>query len=116
MKGNMVTVTKTSLSTIVYIVTALMLSTAVIYFVVASQSYSELSKLASQSSIDKDALSEIMGITNELIFFTIVGIAYILVGFWILTRKYHSKIPYIVAIAASGALIVFYIATRTVNL
>src|SRR5215472_1604723 len=114
MKGK--TITATSLSTIVYIVTALMLSTAVIYFVVASQTYFELSKLASQSSIDKDALSEIMGITNELIFFTIVGIAYILVGFWILTRKYHSKLPYIAAIAGSAVLIVFYIATRTVNL
>lgn len=116
MKGNTVTVTKTSLSAIVYILTALMLSTAIIYFVVASQSYSELSQLTSQSSISKDALTEIMGITNELIFFTIVGIAYILVGFWMIRRKYHSKIPYIVAIAGSAVLIVFYIATRTVNL
>ena len=104
MKGSALPATTTSLSAIVYIVTALMLSTAVIYFVVASQSYSELSKLASQSSIDKDALTEIMGITNELIFFTIVGIAYILVGFWMLKRKYHSKIPYIVAIAGSGSI------------
>lgn len=116
MKGNTVTVTKTSLSAIVYILTALMLSTAIIYFVVASQSYSELSQLTSQNSISKDALTEIMGITNELIFFTIVGIAYILVGFWMIRRKYHSKIPYIVAIAGSAVLIVFYIATRTVNL
>ena len=79
----------------------LMLSTTIIYFVVASQSYSEISKLTSQSTIDKDALSEIMGITNELIFFTIVGIAYIIVGFWMIKRKYHSKIPYIVVIAGS---------------
>jgi len=57
-----------------------------------------------------------MGITNELIFFTIVGIAYILAGFWMLKRKYHSKISYIVAIAGSAALIVFYIVTRTVSL
>ena len=116
MKGNMVTITKTSLSTTIYIVTALMLSTTLVYFVVASQSYSEISQLTSQSSISKEALSDIMGITNELIFFTIVGIAYILVGFWMLKRKYHSKILYIVAIAASAALIVFYIATRTVSL
>lgn len=93
-----------------------MFSTAVIYFVVASQSYSELSKITSQSSIDKDALSEIMGIANELIFFTTAGIAYILVGFWMIKSKYHSKIPYIVAITGSAALIVFYIATRTVSL
>ena len=118
MKGKTITAaaTTTSLSVIVYIVTALMLSTAVIYFVVASQSYSELSQLTSQSSISKDALTEIMGITNELIFFTIVGIAYILVGFWMVKSKYHSKIPYIVGIAGSAALIVFYVATRTVNL
>ena len=116
MKGKTITATNTSLSTVVYIVTTLMLSTAVIYFVVTSQSYSELSQLASQSSINKDALSEIMGITNELIFFTIVGIAYTLVGFWMIKRKYHSKIPYIVAIAGSAALIIFYIATRTVTL
>jgi glucan phosphoethanolaminetransferase (alkaline phosphatase superfamily) len=116
MKGKTITATTTSLSTIVYIVTALMLSTSIIYFVVASQSYSELSKIASQSSIDKEAMSEIMGITNELIFFTIVGIAYILVGFWMIKSKYHSKIPYIVAITGSAALIVFYIATRTVSL
>jgi hypothetical protein len=114
MKGRTIIATKTS--PIVYIVSALMLSTAVIYFVVASQSYSELSQLTSQSSINKDALSEIMGITNELIFFTIVGIAYITVGFWILKSKYPSKMPYIVAIAGSAALIVFYIATRTVSL
>jgi hypothetical protein len=116
MKGKTITITTTSVSKIVYIVAALMLSTAVIYFVVASQSYSELSQLTSQSSINKDALPEIMGITNELIFFTIVGIAYIIVGFWILKCKYHSKIPYIIAIAGSAALIVFYIATRIVSL
>jgi len=116
MKGKTITATTTSLSIIVYIVTALMLSTAVIYFAVASQSYSELSKITSQSSVSKDALTEIMGIRNELIFFTIVGIAYILVGFWMLKHKYHSKVPYIVAIAGSAALIVFYIATRTVSL
>ncbi|HYA84501.1 MAG TPA: hypothetical protein VEH06_13805 [Candidatus Bathyarchaeia archaeon] len=33
-----------------------------------------------------------------------------------LKRKYHSKIPYIVAIVGSAALIVFYIVTRTVSL
>jgi hypothetical protein len=116
MKGRTITATMTSLSAIVYIVTALMLSTAIIYFVVASQSYSELSQLTSQSSINKDTLSDITHTSNEMIFFMIVGIAYTLVGFWMIKRKYHSKIPYIVAIAGSAALIVFYIATRTVSL
>ena len=83
-----------------------MLSTAVIYFVVASQAYSELFHSASQSSgsISKDAFADIMGTTNEMIFFMIVGIAYILIGFWMIKRKYHSKVPYIVAITGSGSI------------
>ena len=117
MKGNTITTTRTtSLLAIVYIVAALMLSTAFIYFVVASQSLSELSQLTSQSTINKDALLEITSTRNEMIFFMIVGIAYTLVGFWMLKRKYRSKMPYIVAITGSAALIVFYIATRTVSL
>jgi hypothetical protein len=107
--------TVTAVLIIVYIVTALMLCTAIIYFVAASESYSEIS-LASQSSINKDTREEIMKATNEMIFFMIVGIAYILVGFWIIKRKYRSKEPYIVAIAGSAALIAFYIATRTISL
>jgi hypothetical protein len=110
------TVTVTTLLITVYIVTALMLSTAIIYFVAASESYSEISQSASQSSVNKDAREEIMKATNEMIFFMIVGIAYILVGFWIIKGKYRSKVPYIVAIAGSAALIVFYIATRTISL
>ena len=31
-------------------------------------------------------------------------------------RKYHSKVPYIVAITGSAALIGFYIATRIVSI
>jgi len=117
MKGNTITTTATtSLLAIVYIVTTLMLSTAFIYFVVASQSYSELSQLTSQSIINKVALSDIMSNRNEMIFFMIVGIAYTLVGFWMMKCKYHSKIPYIAAIAGSAVLIVLYIATRTVSL
>ncbi|HXP52879.1 MAG TPA: hypothetical protein VN922_23235 [Bacteroidia bacterium] len=111
MKKKIVTVT--TLIITVYIVTALMLATAIIYFLAASESYSEISQLTSQSSIDK---ADIMRTTNEMLFFTIVGIAYILVGFWIVKRKYRSKVPYIVAIAGSAALIVFYIATRTISL
>ena len=51
-----------------------------------------------------------------MIFFMIVGIAYITVGVWIVKRKDHSKLPYIVAIIGSAALIVFYIATRAVSI
>jgi hypothetical protein len=114
------TINQRTTTTIAYIVTALMLSTAVIYCIAASQDYVELSQtVSSQNSISssKDALADLIGTTNEMIFFMIVGIAYIPVGFWMAKRKNHySKAPYIVAIIGSAALIVFYIATRTINL
>lgn len=108
-------------TTIVYILGALMLSTAVMYLITASQDYIELSQSASSSATSqinsiKDALTDIMGTTNEMIFFMIVGVGYIPVGFWIVKRKHDSKLPYILAIIGSAALIVFYIATRTVNI
>jgi hypothetical protein len=115
------TINQRTTTTIAYIVTALMLSTAIIYFIAASQDYVELSQTVSSSqnsiSSSKDALADLIGTTNEMIFFMIVGIAYIPVGFWMAKRKNHySKAPYIVAIIGSAALIVFYIATRTINL
>jgi hypothetical protein len=107
-------------TTIVYVVGTLMLSTGVMYLITASQDYIQLNQSVSSSVSSqinsKDALADIMGTTNEMIFFMIVGIAYIPVGFWIVKRKHHSKLPYIVAIIGSAALIVFYIATRTVSI
>jgi hypothetical protein len=38
------------------------------------------------------------------------------VGFWIVKRRHQSKVPYILAIIGSAALIVFYIATRIVSI
>ncbi len=122
MKRNTITITTTKLSTIAYIVTALMLLTAATYFIAASQDYIDLSQSVSSSASTqsssniRDALAAIIGTTNEMIFFMIVGIAYIPVGFWIVMRKHHSKIPYIVAIIGSATLIGFYIATRTISL
>ncbi len=51
-----------------------------------------------------------------MIFFVIVGIAYIAAGIWMLENKYYSKIPYVIAAICSIALIAFYIATRTINI
>ena len=53
---------------------------------------------------------------NEMVFFIVVGVAYIAAGIWMLENKYYSKIPYIIAIIGSIALIAFYISTRTMNI
>jgi hypothetical protein len=97
---------------LVYVAAALAISTATIYFIAASQDYSELSQSASSSS--KDAGDTIATI-NEMIFFIVVGIAYIAAGIWMVENKYYSKIPYVIAAIGSVALIVFYITTRTIN-
>ena len=53
---------------------------------------------------------------NEIIFFIVVGIAYIAAGIWMLENKYYSKVPYIIAAIGSIALIAFYISTRMMNI
>ncbi len=110
-------------TTIAYIVIALMLSTAVVYFIVASEAYIELSHSVSSSisspssSSSKEELEDMMGTTNEVIFFTIVGIAYAVVAVWMLENKRHdNKVLYVIATIGSLALIILYIISRTVNL
>ena len=106
---------------LVYVVTALMISTAAIYFIAASEDYSELSQstLSSSSSStsaeNKDEVDTIATV-NEMVFFIVVGIAYAAAGIWMLENKYYSKVPYILAAIGSVALIAFYISTRTVNI
>jgi hypothetical protein len=104
---------------LVYVVSVLMISTAAVYFIVASQDYSELSKSSSSSDStttgSKDQ-GDIIATVNEMVFFIVVGVAYIAAGIWMLENKYYSKIPYIIAIIGSTALIAFYISTRTMNI
>jgi hypothetical protein len=109
---------------LVYIVAALTISTAAIYFIAASQDYSDLLQSVStlsnsgnnNNSENKEAAADAASTTNEMIFFIIVGIAYIAAAIWMLENKYYSKIPYVIAAIGSLALIAFYIATRTINI
>jgi hypothetical protein len=107
---------------LVYVVSALMISTAAVYFIVASQDYSELSQSASSYDSTTSTITEskdqgdIIATVNEMVFFIVVGVAYIAAGIWMLENKYYSIMPYIIAIIGSIALIAFYISTRTMNI
>jgi hypothetical protein len=105
-------------TTIVYMVTALILSSVAICFIAASQDYVQIFQSASSQNISasKDALADLIGTTNKMIFYIAVGIAYIPVALWTTRTTHHSKLPYIVAIIGSAALIVFYVATRVIAL
>jgi len=102
---------------IVYIITALMAATSLLYFYVAYEDYQELLQTSSTADSNKAASTEdIQATKNEMTFFLIVAISYIPISIWILRVKHGSKIPYIIAIVGSAALIVFYILTRTIDL
>src|SRR5215467_4639600 len=100
---------------IVYITVALMLLTGAIYFYVASQDYADISQSEHQPVDSKDA-QDTMATTNEMIFFIIVRLGYTAIGIYTFENRYRNKIPYIMTIIGSSALIVFYILTRTINI
>jgi magnesium-transporting ATPase (P-type) len=93
-----------------YILLALMLSTAIVYFTVASQEYSDL--------VDYLGVG-IQGETQEkqveMTLFIGAGIVYLGLLVWILKRKLRSKIPYIVVASVSVVLIATYVASRTIG-
>jgi hypothetical protein len=81
----------------IYVVTIMMLSTAIIYFVAASEISTE-----SSASV-------------ETTLFVVSGCAYMAVGLW-MARSKGNRIPYMIAIVGSLALIGLYILSRTVSL
>ena len=98
-------------SMIVYIITALMFVTSGIYFYAAYEDHLELLHTTAGTSAD--------GITstkNEMTFFLVVAISYIVIAIWMLFVEHKSKIPYVIAIIGSAALIVFYILTRVIDI
>ncbi len=100
-----------SISSIIrYILLTLIVSTAVIYFVVASQEYSDLVDFL-QVGIQGETQEKQV----EMTLFIGAGIVYLGLFVWILKTKIRSKIPYIVVAAVSVILIATYAASRTIG-
>jgi hypothetical protein len=93
-----------------YILLVLFISTAVLYFVVASQEYSDLVDFL-QVGIQGETQEKQV----EMALFIGAGIVYLGLFVWILKTKLRSKIPYIVVAAISAILIVTYAASRTIG-
>jgi len=79
----------------IYAVTIMMLSTGIIYFVAASETEPSASA--------------------EMTLFVVSGCAYVAVGLWMAKSK-GNRIPYVVAIVGSLALIGLYVLSRTISL
>ena len=95
---------------IMYILLALIVSTDVIYFIVASQEYSDLLEFL-QVGIQGETQEKQV----EMTLFIGAGIVYLGLFVWILKTKLGSKIPYIVVAAVSVILIATYAASRTIG-
>ena len=93
-----------------YILLVLIVSTAVLYFVVASQEYSDLVDFLQVGIQDETQEKQV-----EMALFIGAGIVYLGLFVWILKTKLRSKIPYIVVAAISAILIVTYAASRTIG-
>ena len=97
-------------SIIMYILLVLIVSTAVIYFVVASQEYSDLIEF-----LEVGIQGETQEKQVEMALFIGAGIVYLGLFVWILKTKLRSKIPYIAVAAVSVVLIATYAASRTIG-
>jgi hypothetical protein len=93
-----------------YILLALIVSTAVIYFVVASQEYSDLVEF-----LEVGIQGETQEKQVEMALFIGAGIVYLGLFVCILKTKIRSKIPYIAVAAVSVVLIATYAASRTIG-
>jgi hypothetical protein len=93
-----------------YVLLAFMLATAIVYFIVASQEYSDLLEFQ-EVGIDGETQEKQVEIT----LFICSGVTYIGLFAWILGAKLRSKIPHVVVAGVSIILIATYIASRTVG-
>jgi hypothetical protein len=93
-----------------YILLALIVSTAIIYFVVASQEYSDLVEF-----LEVGIQGETQEKQVEMALFIGAGIVYLGLFVWILKTKIRSKVPYTVVAAVSVILIATYAASRTIG-
>ena len=93
-----------------YVLLAFMLATAIVYFIVASQEYSDLLEFQ-EVGIDGETQEKQVEIT----LFICSGVTYIGLFAWILGAKLRSKTPYVVVAGVSVILVTTYIASRTVG-
>jgi len=87
-----------------------MLSTAIVYFMVASQEYSDLLEF-----LDIGIQGETQEKQVEMALFIGAGIVYLGLLAWIFKTKLRNRVPYIVVALVSAILIVTYAASRTIG-
>lgn len=95
---------------IVFILAAIVLSTSIIYFILATNEYQSLIEFAAEG-LD----GEISELQIEIALFTGSGIIYLILLGWILVNKLNNIVPYTLLIAISTILIITYASSRTIG-
>ena len=95
---------------IVFILAAIVLSTSIIYFILATNEYQSLVEFAAEG-LD----GEISELQIEITLFAGSGIIYLILLGWILVKKLNNIVPYTLLIAISTILIVTYASSRTIG-
>ena len=95
---------------IVYALCGFMAATGIVYFVVAYGEYTDWVELLSFGIQDETTEKQV-----EITLFVISGLIYFGIILWLVKTRFLKKSPYIAAIVVSVALILTYIASRTVG-
>src|SRR4029078_6246496 len=95
---------------IVYALCGFMAATGIVYFVVAYGEYTDWIELLSFGIQDETTEKQV-----EITLFVISGLIYFGIMAWVIKTRFIKKAPYIAAIVVSVALILTYIASRTVG-
>jgi hypothetical protein len=91
----------------VYVLGILVLSAAVIYFVVAWQAVTEMA--------GADSANSKLGSGMEIALFSTVGSGYIGMLIWILRKRLRTSIPYVITAIGSAVMIGVYLVAITIG-
>ena len=95
---------------IVYALCSIMAATGIVYFVVAYEEYTDWVELLSFGIQDETTEKQV-----EITLFIVSGLIYFGIILWLVKTRFLKKPPYIAATVVSVALIITYIASRTVG-
>ena len=95
---------------IIYALCGILACTGIIYFLVANGEYTDWMELLSFGIQDETTEKQV-----EITLFVISGLIYFGIMAWLIKTRFIKKAPYIAAIVVSVALILTYIASRTVG-
>ena len=95
---------------IVYVLCAFLIASAIVYFLVAYGEYTDWMELLGYG-IEDETQEKLVEIT----LFVGSGIVYLGLSAWVLKAGRRKRLPYIASIAVAVALIITYIASRTVG-